>query len=131
MIIVPCGQTAGAKAWCLPYIHIPSPRSSAFHGWKILGFVMMAEIWHLRATRALASKKRKWRSVYRDDGYIMNKIKYRHEVLSLHSKLYIAFFNLYPESNFSKFNQIYYKNMSSVSFSKIFIKYVRIDSAFV
>ena len=48
MIIVPCGETEGAKAWCLPYLHIPFPflhdgpllpalPGSAFHGWKILG----------------------------------------------------------------------------------------------
>jgi len=46
MIIVPCGETEGAKAWCLPYLHIPFPflhdgpllpalPGSAFHGWKI------------------------------------------------------------------------------------------------
>ena len=50
MIIVPCGETGGAKARCLPYLHIPFPflhdgpllpalPGSVFHGWKILGFV--------------------------------------------------------------------------------------------
>jgi hypothetical protein len=89
-------DSAGAKAWCLPYIHIPSfsfsPHDdgplapSAFHGWKILGFVMMAQqIWRL--LRAIQMERSAGLRTETTD--VTNNIKYRHKVLYISVPKYI------------------------------------------